>query len=115
LLCGDFNVAPDPLDVYEPTAWEGKVLFSLPEREALQAVGEWGLVDAFRQLNPTSPTYSWWDYRQAGFRRNLGVRIDHIWVTAALMQRCQQVTIDAEPRGWERPSDHTPVLARFDL
>jgi exodeoxyribonuclease-3 len=115
VLCGDFNVAPEPLDVYDPVAWEGKVLFSLPEREALQAVGEWGLVDAFRQLNPTSPTYSWWDYRQAGFRRNLGARIDHIWVTAPLMQRCQQVTIDAEPRGWERPSDHTPVIARFVL
>ncbi len=113
-LCGDYNVAPDPIDVYDTAAFEGKVLYSLPEREALQRVKDWGLVDSFRQLNPDSVTYSWWDYRQAAFRRNMGLRIDHIYVTPSLAQSCTHVTIDQEPRTWERPSDHTPVVATFD-
>ncbi len=113
-LCGDYNIAPDPLDVHDPAAWEGKVLFSLPERAALQNIKDWGFSDSFRQLYPEAVAYSWWDYRQAAFRRNMGLRIDHIWTTAPLMARCQEVTIDLEPRRWEKPSDHTPVIARFD-
>ncbi len=112
-LCGDFNVAPDPIDVYDPAVWEGQVLFSIPERQAIGHVKEWGLTDTFRQLNPDTQEFSWWDYRQAGYRRNLGVRIDHIWTTDPLTQTCRAVTIDREPRGWERPSDHTPVVASF--
>lgn len=113
VLCGDFNVAPDPLDVYDAQAWEGKILFSEPEKTALAQIGQWGLTDTFRQLYPTQVAYSWWDYRQASFRRNLGLRIDHIWATAGLLPRCQQVEIDLTPRSWERPSDHTPVVASF--
>lgn len=115
LLCGDFNVAPDDIDVYDPAAWQGKVLFSPPEKQALSQVKAWGLEDAFRKLYPDLVAYSWWDYRQASFRRNLGLRIDHIWVTPTLLQLCQQVTIDTQPRGWERPSDHTPVLGTFNI
>ncbi len=112
-LCGDFNVAPDPLDVYDSTQWEGKILFSLPERAALGEVKAWGLHDAFRLHHPDKVEFSWWDYRQASFRRNLGLRIDHIWLSEPLLKLCQDVTIDPEPRTWERPSDHTPVIARF--
>ncbi|HEX2916795.1 MAG TPA: exodeoxyribonuclease III [Chloroflexia bacterium] len=114
-LCGDFNVAPDPVDVHDPALWEGKVLFSLPERAAMQTVKDWGLHDSFRELYPAVAEYSWWDYRQAAFRRNLGLRIDHIWTTGSLFERCRQVVIDKEPRTWERPSDHTPVIATFDI
>jgi len=113
-LCGDYNVAPDPLDVYDAAAFEGKVLYSLPERVALQRVKDWGLVDSFRQLYPDSVTYSWWDYRQAAFRRNMGLRIDHIYITPSLAQRCTEVVIDQEPRTRERPSDHAPVVATFE-
>jgi exodeoxyribonuclease-3 len=115
VLLGDFNVAPDPVDVHDPAAWNGRILFSLPERKALQDVKDWGLEDTFRNLYPEVQAFSWWDYRQAGFRRNLGLRIDHIWVSKPLMQVCREVIIDKEPRGWERPSDHTPVIAAFEL
>ncbi len=115
VLLGDFNVAPDPLDVYDPAIWEGKILFSQPEKQALQVVKDWGLQDTFRTLYPEVQAFSWWDYRQAGYRRNLGLRIDHIWVTQPLMQVCREVIIDKEPRGWERPSDHTPVIAAFEM
>ncbi len=113
-LCGDFNVAPDPLDVWDPAKFEGQVLYSLPEKAALQKMAAWGLVDSFRQLYPDTVAYSWWDYRQASFRRNAGLRIDQIWLTASLASRCREVVIDAEPRKWERPSDHTPVVAYFE-
>jgi exodeoxyribonuclease-3 len=112
VLCGDFNVAPEPLDVYDPTVWEGKILFSEPEKAALQRVKDWGLLDSFRQLYPDrAEAYSWWDYRQASFRRNLGLRIDHLLLSPALMADCRDVVIDSAPRGWERPSDHVPVTA----
>ena len=113
-LCGDFNVAPEPIDVYDPAVWEGKILYSEPEKTALKKVQDWGFVDSFRQFHPTDVAYSWWDYRQASFRRNLGLRIDHIWITPSLAQKCKEVTIDTEPRTWERPSDHTPVVALFE-
>lgn len=114
-LCGDYNVAPDPIDVHDPAAWEGHVLFSLPERAAMQHVKDWGLHDTFRELYPETEAFSWWDYRQAAFRRNMGLRIDHIWVTPSLRAVCQEVVIDREPRTWEKPSDHAPVVARFNL
>lgn len=113
LLCGDFNVAPNPIDVHDPASWEASVLFSPDIRQAMLEVKEWGFEDSFRVLNPETVAYSWWDYRQAAFRRNMGLRIDHIWLSEALMKFCREVTIDTEPRTWERPSDHTPVVAVF--
>ncbi len=115
VLMGDFNVAPAAIDVYDPKFWEGRILFSPPEREAYRLIESWGLVDTFRRLYPEVQLFSWWDYRQAGFRRNLGLRIDLILATKSLMDICQAVVIDKEPRSWERPSDHTPVIATFDL
>lgn len=113
LLCGDFNVAPDSIDVHDPASWEASVLFSPDIRQAMQQVKDWGFEDSFRLLNSQTIAYSWWDYRQASFRRNLGLRIDHIWLSKALMAFCRDVSIDIEPRRWERPSDHTPVVAVF--
>lgn len=110
LLCGDFNVAPEDRDVHDPELWRGKVLFSKPEREALQNVKDWGFVDVFRQHTEAAGHYSWWDYRAGSFRRNAGLRIDHIWVSEPLAARSKGSWIDKEPRAWERPSDHTPVL-----
>ncbi|MCA1593582.1 MAG: exodeoxyribonuclease III [Acidobacteria bacterium] len=113
LLCGDFNVAPEDEDVHDPELWRGRILFSKPERAALQEIRDWGLVDAFRLHVKGGGHYSWWDYRAGSFRRNTGLRIDHIWVSEPLAERCTSSLIDREPRGWERPSDHTPVLATF--
>lgn len=113
LLCGDFNVAPEDRDVYDPELWRGRVLFSEPEKRALAHVGAWGLTDAFRMFQQEGGHYSWWDYRAGAFRRDDGLRIDHIWLSAPLARRCVGAWIDREPRGWERPSDHTPVVAEF--
>ncbi len=113
LLCGDFNVAPEDRDVHDPKWWEGRILFSEPEKNALEGVKEWGFVDAYRLHVAAGGNFSWWDYRAAGFRRNAGLRIDHIWVSEPLADRCTAALIDKEPRGWERPSDHTPVVAEF--
>jgi len=113
LLCGDFNVAPEDRDVHDPQQWRGRILFSQPEKDALTGVKAWGFTDAFRQHEPASGHYSWWDYRAGSFRQNTGMRIDHIWVSENLAARCTNVWIDKEPRGWERPSDHTPVVAEF--
>jgi exodeoxyribonuclease-3 len=113
LICGDFNVAPEDRDVHDPAAWRGKVLCSKPERERIEHVRDWGFTDAFRLHVAEGGHYSWWDYRAGSFRRNTGLRIDHVWVSEPLAERCARSWIDREPRGWERPSDHTPVLAEF--
>jgi exodeoxyribonuclease-3 len=113
LLCGDFNVAPEDRDVHDPEMWRGKILFSKGERAALESLREWGFVDAFRLHVEETGNYSWWDYRAGSFRRNTGLRIDHIWVSQPLAERCTNAWIDKTPRGWERPSDHTPVVAEF--
>jgi exodeoxyribonuclease-3 len=115
LLCGDFNVAPEERDVHDPAEWEGHVLFSKRERAALEHIRGWGFEDAFRLHTEEEGHYSWWYYRQGSFRRNAGLRIDHIWVSAPLAAKCVESWIDKEPRGWERPSDHTPVVASFDI
>jgi exodeoxyribonuclease-3 len=99
--------------VNDPNLWRGRILFSKPEKAALSEVKEWGFIDAFRKHEPRAGFYSWWDYRAGGFRRNEGLRIDHIWVSEPLAEDCQRVWIDKDPRGWERPSDHTPVVAEF--
>ncbi|UCH52228.1 MAG: exodeoxyribonuclease III [Pseudomonadota bacterium] len=114
VLLGDFNIAPEPRDVYDPKTWEGHVLFSEPERAALRGLAETGLVDVFRAFPQPDASYTWWDYRQGGFRRNHGLRIDHILVSAPLAAYCRRCIIDKEPRGLERPSDHAPVVATFD-
>lgn len=110
LLCGDFNVAPEDRDVHDPDLWRGKILFSKREREALQEVKEWGFVDAYRRHVAEGGNFSWWDYRAGSFRKNAGLRIDHVWVSEPLAERSTRAWIDKEPRGWERPSDHTPVV-----
>lgn len=115
LLCGDFNVAPEDRDIHDPAAWAGKILCSVPEREAMNRVQEWGFTDAFRLHHQEAGQFSWWDYRGGGFPRNLGLRIDHIWVTSSLAEKCTDAWIDKAPRSLERPSDHAPVVAEFDL
>lgn len=113
IILGDFNIAPADIDVHDPAAWAGKVLCSDLEREALAGITALGFNDCFRKLHPDTKTFSWWDYRMNGFKRNLGLRIDHILASYPL--QCDRVSIDPEPRKWERPSDHTPVIAEFSL
>jgi exodeoxyribonuclease III len=113
VLCGDFNVATEDRDVYDPALLSRMVLFTPAERAALRPVAEWGLADCFRLHHQEAGQYSWWDYRQGAFRRNLGLRIDHIWATAPLAAACTAAWIDPTPRRWERPSDHAPVVADF--
>ena len=115
VVLGDFNIAPEDRDVHDPATWEGSVHVSAPEREALRGLIATGLVDVFRQFEQPEASYSWWDYRAGGFRRNHGLRIDLILAGAALAARCSSCSIDREPRRAERPSDHTPVIARFDI
>jgi exodeoxyribonuclease III len=112
-VAGDFNVAPEDRDVHDPKAWEGQVHVSEPERAAWRALLSLGLKDTFRLFEQPEKIFSWWDYRMMGFRRNAGLRIDQILVSAALASRCTACTVDKEPRKLERPSDHAPVLAEF--
>lgn len=114
VVLGDFNIAPEDRDVHDPAAWEGKVLCSKAEREALDRIMALGLSDAFRAFSQDTQSFSWWDYRSAAFRRNRGLRIDLILASPALARACTNCRIDTEPRGWERPSDHAPVLAEFE-
>ncbi len=108
-LLGDYNIAPEDRDVYDPQAWQGNVLVSEPERAAFQGLQQLGLRDSFRLFEQPEKTYSWWDYRMMAFRRNMGLRIDHILISQTL--ECTSCTIDKAPRKLERPSDHTPVVA----
>ena len=114
-VLGDFNVAPEARDVHDPELWEGKVLFSEPERAALRHLAEIGLSDAFRLFDQPAGAFTWWDYRMNGFRRKRGLRIDHILLSEPLAKQCTSCTIDIEPRGAERPSDHAPVVAEVNL
>lgn len=113
---GDINVAPTPDDVFDPVKLEGSVCFHPAEREALARLVSWGWTDCFRKFTEGPGHFSYWEFfLPNGFKRNLGWRIDHIYATAGLADACNKCWIDKEPRGWERPSDHTPVLATFDL
>ena len=114
IVLGDFNIAPDDRDVYDPEEWKGKILCSETEREALQRIMDFGLSDTFRQFEQEERTWSWWDYRMNMFRRKLGLRIDLVLASEAMAKRCTAAYIDREPRTQERPSDHTPVIAEFD-
>ena len=110
VVLGDFNIAPDDRDVHDPSAWHEQVLCSTPERDALKSMFDLGLHDSFRLFESTGGHFSWWDYRQAAFRRNLGLRIDLILASEALRSRCRGSVIDRTPRTWERPSDHAPAI-----
>ncbi len=107
-LLGDYNIAPEDRDVYDPVAWQGNVLVSEPEREQFRNLERLGLRDSFRMFEQPDKSYSWWDYRMMAFRRNMGLRIDHILISSAL--QCASCIIDKAPRKLERPSDHTPVV-----
>ena len=110
-VLGDFNIAPEDRDVHDPEAWEGQVLVSGPEREAFRYLIGLGFTDSFRLFAQPDRSYTWWDYRMNGFRRNLGLRIDHILLNSTLAANCASCSVDVEPRRNERPSDHAPVLA----
>jgi exodeoxyribonuclease-3 len=112
---GDFNIAPDDRDVHDPEAWHEKVLCSTDERDALRRILDLGFVDTYRLAEQGDGGFSWWDYRAAAFRRNLGLRIDLILASSRLGERCITSTIDVAPRRLERPSDHAPVVAEFDI
>ena len=114
LLCGDFNVAPEERDVHDLRLWQGRIMFSEQERATLQHIKEWGFTDAFRLHNEEGGKFTWWDYRAGAFRRNLGLRIDHIWVTESLVARSVRTWIDIEPRTWQKPSDHAPMIAEIN-
>jgi len=113
IILGDFNIAPDDRDVYDPAAWEERILCSTPERLALQRLLDLGFVDTFRLFDQPEGVYSWWDYRNQAFRRNRGLRIDLILASESMARRCTASYVDKAPRGWERPSDHAPVVAEF--
>ena len=108
-LLGDFNIAPDERDVHDAKAWEGKILFSPSEHQALQKIMALGLRDSFRLFDQAENSYTWWDYRMLAFRRNMGLRIDHILLSAPLAEVCTACCIDRQTRKLERPSDHAPV------
>jgi len=110
VVMGDFNIAPDDRDVHDPKLWNDDcILTSTAERAALHRLQALGLHDSFRLHSDQGGQFSWWDYRAAGFRRNLGLRIDLALVSDALRSRCTASVIDREPRSWDRPSDHAPV------
>lgn len=115
ILLGDFNIAPADQDVYDPLEWQGKVMCSEPERAHFFSLIEAGLTDCYRLFPQPDKSYTWWDYRAAGFRRNRGFRIDHILADTGLAARCISCQIDQTPRKLQQPSDHTPVFAEFDI
>ncbi len=115
IVLGDFNIAPEDRDVYDPEAWHEKILCSTPEREALQRLCGLGLTDTFRLFEQEERSWSWWDYRMNMFRRKLGLRIDLVLSSKSLTEACGAAYIDVEPRRQDRPSDHTPVIAEFKI
>lgn len=112
-LVGDYNIAPDDRDVHDPAAWAGQILCSEAERSAFQRFISLGLSDSFRLFEQPERTFSWWDYRNLGFRKNLGLRIDHVLLSQALAEKCTAAGVDRAPRKLERPSDHAPVWAEI--
>ena len=114
-VLGDYNIAPADEDVHDPKAWEGQILCSPKEREAFRKLLALGLKDSFRMFTQPAKSFTWWDYRMNGFKRNLGLRIDHILLSPELAMRCRTCAIDLEPRRLQRPSDHAPVMAELEL
>ena len=113
-LLGDFNIAPDDRDVWNPKAWEGNILVSPEERAAFTGLLSLGLSDSFRLFEQPEKLYTWWDYRMLGFQKNHGLRIDHILVSDALKASVHAAQIDKTPRKWTKPSDHTPYWVELD-
>jgi exodeoxyribonuclease III len=113
VLCGDFNVAPEDVDVYDPKAWRGQVLFTDEEKAALAAIRDVGLVDVVRRVRPEGPLFTWWDYRLRGFPRDLGLRIDHVYATPSVAARVVGAEVDREERGGDQPSDHAPLTVEL--
>lgn len=114
VVCGDFNVAPAELDVYDVPLFSGQTLFSPKERDAFAALLQAnGLVDLMRAKHPSDVIYTWWDYREGGFRKNKGLRIDHVLVSPELVERCVSIEVDRRAREGKQPSDHAPVIAIF--
>jgi len=114
-VLGDFNIAPEDRDVHDPAAWAGQVLFSEPERAALRGLIAAGFVDSFRLFDQPEKSFTWWDYRMGAFRRNMGLRIDHVLLTPELAGAARSCVIDAAPRRLERPSDHAPVVCELEI
>jgi exodeoxyribonuclease-3 len=114
-LLGDYNIAPEDRDVHDPKAWEGQNLVSTEERQHFLALIGCGLTDSFRLFEQPEKAFTWWDYRMLGFRRNAGLRIDHILLSAPLAAACTACHVDKLPRGWEQPSDHAPVTAELSI
>ena len=112
-LLGDFNIAPEDVDVHDPSKWIGQNLVSPEERKAFQQLLGLGFTDSFRMFEQAPKSFSWWDYRMMGFRRNAGMRIDHVLLSDALKDSCIASIIDKEPRTWEQPSDHAPVIVEI--
>ncbi len=110
VLLGDYNIAPEDRDCHDPAAWVGQILVSPRERDMFAKIKALGLHDSFRLFEQPEKSFTWWDYRMMGFRRNFGMRIDHILVSDGLKNRCEKCEIDKTPRKLERPSDHTPVI-----
>jgi exodeoxyribonuclease-3 len=115
VILGDWNVTPDDIDVWDPAAFQGGTHVSAPEREAIAALREWGLVDTLRERYPEPGIYSYWDYRNGDFHKKRGIRIDYLLSTPALARQCRADLIDRNARKGTKPSDHAPVLAEFDL
>jgi exodeoxyribonuclease-3 len=115
VLLGDFNIAPEDRDVYDPEIWKGKVLCSQPERNAFNELINLGLTDSFRLFEQPDKSYTWWDYRMMAFRLNRGLRIDHILLSNELASTCMACTIDKMIRKRERPSDHAPILVELSM
>lgn len=115
VVLGDFNIAPDDRDVYDPEGWREKILCSTPERDALKRILDLGLTDTFRLFEQEERVWSWWDYRMNMFRRKLGLRIDLVLASEAMSSRCEASYVDIEPRRQERPSDHAPAIAEFNV
>lgn len=114
VLCGDFNIAPHSIDVYDPSVWEGRVLFTQPERDWLTGLLK-SYQDTFRIHHPAGSAYSWWDYRELGFPLNKGLRIDLVLASAPMAKNCSHAAIDRDERKGVKPSDHAPVMATFTL
>lgn len=114
-VLGDYNIAPEDRDVHDPRAWAGQVMCSEPERRAFRGLIDLGFRDSFRLFDQSEKLFSWWDYRMNQFKRNMGLRIDHILLSDALAPQCARSGIDIEPRRLERPSDHAPAWAELDI
>lgn len=115
IILGDFNIAPSHVDVHDPVLWADKVICSQPERQAFNTLLQIGFNDCLAELYPNQAHFTWWDYRLNGFKRNLGLRIDHILASKVLFPACISCEVDKSPRGLERPSDHAPVIATFNI